>query len=63
LGKNNPFMGHQILVPKEGAFAIHINAVPVSSSRVVGQCWEKVCGELAGGVPAIVEAGNYHKLF
>jgi oxepin-CoA hydrolase/3-oxo-5,6-dehydrosuberyl-CoA semialdehyde dehydrogenase len=50
LGKNNTFMGHHILVPKEGV-AIHINAF----NFPVWGMLEKVAVNLLAGVPAIVK--------
>src|SRR6476620_2650676 len=50
LGKNNTFMGHHILVPKEGV-AIHINAF----NFPVWGMLEKVAVNWLAGVPAIVK--------
>jgi oxepin-CoA hydrolase/3-oxo-5,6-dehydrosuberyl-CoA semialdehyde dehydrogenase len=50
LGKQNTFMGHHILVPKEGV-AIHINAY----NFPVWGMLEKIAVNLLAGVPAIVK--------
>ncbi len=50
LSKQNSFMGHHILVPKEGA-AIHINAY----NFPVWGMLEKIAVNLLAGVPAIVK--------
>lgn len=50
LGKNNSFMGHHILVPKEGV-AIHINAY----NFPVWGMLEKIAVNLLAGVPAVVK--------
>ncbi len=50
LGKQNTFMGHHILVPKEGA-AIHINAY----NFPVWGMLEKIAVNLLAGVPAVVK--------
>lgn len=50
LGKQNTFMGHHILVPKEG-LAIHINAY----NFPVWGMLEKIAVNLLAGVPAIVK--------
>src|SRR6187401_3282833 len=50
LSKNNTFMGHHILVPKEGV-AIHINAF----NFPVWGMLEKVAVNLLAGMPAIVK--------
>ena len=50
LSKGNSFMGHHILVPKEGA-AIHINAY----NFPVWGMLEKIAVNLLAGVPAIVK--------
>ncbi|MBC7534921.1 MAG: phenylacetic acid degradation bifunctional protein PaaZ [Ferruginibacter sp.] len=50
LSKNNTFMGHHILVPKEGA-AIHINAY----NFPVWGMLEKIAVNLLAGIPAVVK--------
>ena len=50
LGKQNTFMGHHILVPKEGV-AIHINAY----NFPIWGMLEKIAVNLLAGVPAIVK--------
>lgn len=50
LGKQNTFMGHHILVPKEGV-AVHINAY----NFPVWGMLEKIAVNLLAGVPAIVK--------
>jgi len=50
LGKGSTFMGHHLLVPKEGA-AIHINAF----NFPVWGMLEKIAVNLLAGVPAIVK--------
>jgi oxepin-CoA hydrolase/3-oxo-5,6-dehydrosuberyl-CoA semialdehyde dehydrogenase len=50
LGKQNTFMGHHLLVPKEGV-AIHINAY----NFPVWGMLEKIAVNLLAGVPAIVK--------
>ena len=50
LSKNNSFMGHHILVPKEGV-AVHINAY----NFPVWGMLEKIAVNLLAGVPAIVK--------
>ncbi|MBL7761242.1 MAG: phenylacetic acid degradation bifunctional protein PaaZ [Sediminibacterium sp.] len=50
LGKANTFMGHHLLVPKEGA-AIHINAF----NFPVWGMLEKIAVNLLAGIPAIVK--------
>ncbi len=50
LGKTSTFMGHHLLVPKEGA-AIHINAF----NFPVWGMLEKIAVNLLAGVPAIVK--------
>src|SRR6188768_1394094 len=50
LGKNNTFMGHHIMVPREGV-AIHINAF----NFPVWGMLEKIAVNLLAGVPAIVK--------
>ncbi len=50
LGKNKHFMGHHILVPKEGV-ALHINAY----NFPVWGMLEKIAVNLLAGVPAIVK--------
>ncbi len=50
LGKQNSFMGHHILVPKEGV-AVHINAY----NFPVWGMLEKIAVNLLAGVPAIVK--------
>lgn len=50
LGKQNSFMGHHILVPKEGV-AIHINAY----NFPVWGMLEKIAVNLLAGMPAIVK--------
>lgn len=50
LGKENSFMGHHILVPKEGV-AIHINAY----NFPVWGMLEKIAVNLLAGVPAVVK--------
>lgn len=50
LSKNNSFMGHHILVPKDGA-AIHINAY----NFPVWGMLEKIAVNLLAGIPAIVK--------
>lgn len=50
LGKQNTFMGHHILVPKEGV-AIHINAY----NFPVWGMLEKIAVNLLAGVPAVVK--------
>lgn len=50
LGKNNTFMGHHLLVPKEGV-AIHINAF----NFPVWGMLEKIAVNLLAGVPAVVK--------
>ncbi len=50
LGKQNTFMGHHLLVPKEGV-AIHINAF----NFPVWGMLEKIAVNLLAGVPAIVK--------
>lgn len=49
-GKNNTFMGHHLLVPKEG-IAIHINAF----NFPVWGMLEKIAVNLLAGMPAIVK--------
>lgn len=50
LGKQNTFMGHHLLVPKEGV-AIHINAF----NFPVWGMLEKIAVNLLAGVPAVVK--------
>jgi oxepin-CoA hydrolase/3-oxo-5,6-dehydrosuberyl-CoA semialdehyde dehydrogenase len=50
LSKNNSFMGHHILVPKEGV-AIHINAY----NFPIWGMLEKIAVNLLAGVPAVVK--------
>lgn len=50
LGKENTFMGHHLLVPKEGV-AIHINAY----NFPVWGMLEKIAVNLLAGVPAVVK--------
>jgi oxepin-CoA hydrolase/3-oxo-5,6-dehydrosuberyl-CoA semialdehyde dehydrogenase len=50
LGKNNTFMGHHLLVPKEGV-AVHINAF----NFPVWGMLEKIAVNLLAGVPAVVK--------
>lgn len=50
LGKNNTFIGHHIMVPREGV-AIHINAF----NFPVWGMLEKIAVNLLAGVPAIVK--------
>jgi len=50
LGKNNSFIGHHILVPKEGV-AVHINAY----NFPVWGMLEKIAVNLLAGMPAIVK--------
>lgn len=50
LGKQNTFMGHHILVPKEGV-AVHINAY----NFPVWGMLEKIAVNLMAGVPAVVK--------
>lgn len=50
LSKNNSFMGHHILVPKEGV-AVHINAY----NFPVWGMLEKIAVNLLAGVPAVVK--------
>lgn len=50
LGKNNTFMGHHLLVPKEG-IAIHINAF----NFPVWGMLEKIAVNLLAGMPALVK--------
>lgn len=50
LGKANTFMGHHLLIPKEGA-AIHINAF----NFPVWGMLEKIAVNLLAGIPAIVK--------
>ena len=50
LGKENTFMGHHILVPKEGV-AIHINAY----NFPVWGMLEKIAVNLLAGIPAVVK--------
>ncbi len=50
LSKNNTFMGHHILVPKEGV-AIHINAY----NFPVWGMLEKIAVNLLAGIPAVVK--------
>lgn len=50
LGKANTFMGHHLLIPKEGA-AVHINAF----NFPVWGMLEKIAVNLLAGVPAIVK--------
>jgi oxepin-CoA hydrolase / 3-oxo-5,6-dehydrosuberyl-CoA semialdehyde dehydrogenase len=50
LGKTNSFMGHHLLIPKEGV-AIHINAY----NFPVWGMLEKIAVNLLAGVPAIVK--------
>ncbi|MGI8952631.1 MAG: phenylacetic acid degradation bifunctional protein PaaZ [Chitinophagaceae bacterium] len=50
LSKNNSFMGHHIMVPKEGT-AIHINAY----NFPVWGMLEKIAVNLLAGVPAVVK--------
>jgi oxepin-CoA hydrolase/3-oxo-5,6-dehydrosuberyl-CoA semialdehyde dehydrogenase len=50
LSKNNTFMGHHLLVPKEGV-AIHINAF----NFPVWGMLEKIAVNLLAGVPAVVK--------
>lgn len=53
LGKNHTFMGHHILVPKEGV-AVHINAF----NFPVFMMLEKCAVNWMAGVPAIVKPGT-----
>ena len=50
LGKENTFMGHHILVPKEGV-AVHINAY----NFPVWGMLEKIAVNLLAGMPAVVK--------
>jgi len=50
LGKHNTFMGHHLLVPKEG-IAVHINAF----NFPVWGMLEKIAVNLLAGVPAVVK--------
>ncbi len=50
LGKNNTFMGHHLLLPKEGV-AVHINAF----NFPVWGMLEKIAVNLLAGVPAVVK--------
>ena len=53
LGKENTFMGHHILVPKEGV-AVHINAY----NFPVWGMLEKIAVNLLAGIPAIVKPAS-----
>ena len=53
LGKENTFMGHHLLVPKEGV-AIHINAY----NFPVWGMLEKIAVNLLAGVPAVVKPAS-----
>src|SRR5258707_1220310 len=50
LGKNNTFMGHNLLIPKEGV-AVHINAF----NFPVWGMLEKIAVNILAGVPAVVK--------
>ncbi len=54
LSKNGTFIGHHIMVPKEGA-AIHINAF----NFPIWGMLEKIAVNLMAGVPAIVKPSEY----
>jgi len=53
LGKENTFMGHHLLVPKEGV-AIHINAY----NFPVWGMLEKIAVNLLAGIPAVVKPAS-----
>jgi oxepin-CoA hydrolase / 3-oxo-5,6-dehydrosuberyl-CoA semialdehyde dehydrogenase len=53
LGKNGTFMGHHLLIPKEGV-AVHINAF----NFPVWGMLEKIAVNLLAGVPAIVKPAS-----
>ncbi len=54
LSKNGTFIGHHIMVPKEGA-AVHINAF----NFPIWGMLEKIAVNLMAGVPAIVKPSEY----
>ena len=54
LSKNGSFIGHHIMVPKEGA-AVHINAF----NFPIWGMLEKIAVNLMAGVPAIVKPSEY----
>lgn len=54
LSKNGSFIGHHIMVPKEGV-AIHINAF----NFPVWGMLEKIATNLMAGVPAVVKPSEY----
>ena len=55
LSKGNTFMGHHILVPKEGV-AVHINAY----NFPVWGMLEKIAVNLLAGIPAVVKPALLH---